>query len=66
MMREDELRAVIALLDQLSKPETNVALKTIRKRLARELEAMIEPAIQPPADEPVRDQVIDQCMVRRT
>jgi hypothetical protein len=39
MMREGELRAVIALLDQLSKPETNVALQTIRKRLACELES---------------------------
>ena len=31
MMREGELRAVIALLDQISKPETNVALQVGRR-----------------------------------
>lgn len=36
-MRAAELRALIALVDLLSKPETNVALHTIRKRLAAEL-----------------------------
>jgi hypothetical protein len=45
VMRAAELRAVIALVDLLGKPETNVALQTIRKRLAAELEAVIEPAI---------------------
>jgi hypothetical protein len=65
-MREGALRAVIALLDQLRKPETNVAPQKIRKRLACELESMIELAIKPPADEPVRDQVTGQCVERRT
>jgi hypothetical protein len=46
VMRAAELRAVIALVDLLGKPETNVALQSIRKRLAAELEAVIEPAIK--------------------
>jgi hypothetical protein len=45
-MRAAELRAVIARVDLLGKPETNVALQSIRKRLAAELEAVIEPAIE--------------------
>jgi hypothetical protein len=45
-MRAAELRAVIALIDLLGKPETNVALQLIRKRLAGELEAVIEPAVE--------------------
>jgi hypothetical protein len=45
-MRAAELRAVIALVDLLSKPETNVALQSIRKRLAGELDAVIEPAVK--------------------
>jgi hypothetical protein len=45
-VRAVELRAVIALVDLLSKPETNVALHTIRRRLAAELEAVIEPALR--------------------
>jgi hypothetical protein len=36
-VRAAELRALIALVDLLSKPETQVALHTIRKRLAAEL-----------------------------
>ena len=35
-MRAAELRALIALVDLISKPETQVALHTMRKRLADE------------------------------
>lgn len=36
-MRAAELRALIALVELLSKPEITVALLTLRKRLAAEL-----------------------------
>ena len=39
-----ELRALIGLIDAIAKNETQVALFTMRKRLASELEAVIEPA----------------------
>jgi hypothetical protein len=45
-MRAAELRAAIALVDLLGKPETNVALQTIRRRLASELATVIEPALK--------------------